>query len=53
MNELEKIVKNIQTIKRLPASKVTNNNIVIDTVHDVDMTHFLDHLNSKKERRKN
>ena len=48
MNELEKIVKNIQTIKRLPASKVTNNNIVIDTVHDVDMTHFLDHLNSKK-----
>lgn len=48
MNELEKIVKNIQTIKKLPASKVTNNNIVIDTVHDVDMTHFLDHLNSKK-----
>ena len=48
MTELEKIIKNIQTIKKLPASKVTNNNIVIDTPHDVDMTHFVDVLNSRK-----
>ena len=48
MTELDKIIKNIQTIKKLPASKITNNNIVIDTVHDIDMTHFCDILNSKK-----
>lgn len=48
MTELEKIIKNIQTIKRLPASKITNNNIVIDIVHDIDMTHLSDILNQKK-----
>ena len=46
--EIERIYNLIKTIKKMPGSKVSNNNLVVDTIHGIDISYIADYLNSKK-----
>lgn len=48
IREIDKIYNTVKVIKKMNPNKVTNNNIVIDIIHGVDITSLSDLLNSKK-----
>lgn len=48
LREIDKIYNTVKVIKKMNPSKVTNNNIVLDIIHGVDITSLSDFLNSKK-----